>query len=186
MNTDELLINKCLNGHLEAFEQLMEKYQSLVYRIALGIGKNKENAMDITQNAFIKTYQKLDSYKKRGSFSSWIARIAYHESINWYKKNRKYLNNIDLDEVLLVKGPEISQEDELLAKENRAQLLKSLLTLNTRYRVAVVLRYFESMSIKEISGVLGCSEGMVKNILYRSLQNLKIHLHHIREAAYHE
>ena len=179
MNTDELLINKCLDGHLEAFEQLMEKYQSLVYKIALGIGKNKENAMDITQNTFIKTYQKLDSYKKRGAFSSWIARIAYHERINWYKKNRKYLSNVELEEVFLDKGPEISQEDELLAKENRSQLLKSLLTLNTRYRVAVVLRYFESMSIKEIAEVLDCNEGMVKNILYRSLQNLKNHLHEI-------
>jgi RNA polymerase sigma-70 factor (ECF subfamily) len=152
----------------------------------LSIGKSKENAMDITQNVFVKTYQKLESYRKIGSFSSWIARIAYHESINWYKKNRKYLNNIELDEVFQVRDPEISQEDEILAKENRAQLLKSLLTLNTRHRVVVVLRYFETMSISEISDVLRCSEGMVKNILYRSLQNLKNHLHDVRKEEYHD
>ena len=69
-----------------------------------------------------------------------------------------------------------SQEDELLAKEYRSQLLRSLFALNTKYRLAVVLRYFEDMPIREIAGSMKCSEGVVKNMLYRSLQRLKVNL----------
>jgi RNA polymerase sigma-70 factor (ECF subfamily) len=61
----------------------------------------------------------------------------------------------------------------MLVNENKAQLLRCLFELNTKYRLAVVLRYFENMSIKEISTSLNCSEGVVKNMLFRSIQKLK-------------
>ena len=80
----------------------------------------------------------------------------------------------------------LSQEDELLARENKAQLLQSLFSLNTRYRLAVVLRYFNEMPIKEISKVLKCSEGVVKNMLFRSLQRLKNNLQEIHFGENHE
>ena len=67
-------------------------------------------------------------------------------------------------------------EDEILVEENKTILLRSLYELNTKYRTAVVLRYFENYSIREISSVLGCSEGVVKNMLFRSLQKLKNYL----------
>lgn len=176
IKTDEELINDLQTGTLEAFDQLMQRYQEYVFRIAYGFGKSKQNAMDISQNVFLKSYEKLNSFKKRSTFKAWIGRITYNEGINWAKKNRRYISSHDIEEVLMNQSSEISQEDELLAKENKAELLKSLFALNTKYRLAVVLRYLEDMPIKRISGVLNCSEEVVKNILHRSLKRLRQNL----------
>ena len=71
---------------------------------------------------------------------------------------------------------QVGNDDEAMAQENKTVLLRSLYELNTRYRLAVVLRYFENYSIREIASALSCSEGVVKNMLFRSLQKLKIYL----------
>lgn len=171
--SDTELIEQTLNGSLEAFDQLMERYQRLVFKVAFGFGKNRQNSLDITQNAFLKAYENLSSFKGKGSFKAWIVRITYNESINWVKKSRLHDNSDISEETLMNHYESISQEDELLARENKTQLLQSLFALNTRYRLAVVLRYFNEMPIKEISGILKCSEGVVKNMLHRSLRQLK-------------
>lgn len=174
--SDHELIEQTLNGSLQAFDTLMERYQRLVYKIAYGFGKSRENSLDITQNAFLKVYENLSSFKGKGQFKGWVARIAYNEGINWTKKNRYFEKSEILDEVNMNQIMSITQEDELLARENKALLLKSLFSLNTRYRLAVVLRYFNEMPISEISRVLRCREGVVKNMLYRSLRQLKQNL----------
>lgn len=174
--SDHELIQQAVRGSLESYDQLMERYQRLVFKVAFGFGKNKQNSLDITQNVFLKAYENLSSFKGKGSFRAWIVKIAYNESINWIKKNKYYESSELFEEILMNHCDGISQEDELLARENKTQLLQSLFALNTRYRLAVVLRYFNEMPIKEISGILKCSEGVVKNMLYRSLRQLKQNL----------
>lgn len=170
---DQILIKETLNGNLDSYDELMHRYQNLVYRIVYPFGKNKDNAMDIAQNTFLKIYQNLRSYESRSSFKTWLSRIAYHEGINWERKMKKsYLNeSIKPDHHFSTNAP--SSEDELLAREFRGTLLRSLFALNTKYRLAVVLRYYQNMPIKEIAAVIQCSEANVKNMLYRSLQRLK-------------
>lgn len=184
--SDQELIQQTVNGSLESFDQLMERYQGLVYKVAYGFGKNKQNSLDITQNVFLKAYENLSSFKAKGSFKAWIAKIAYHEGINWTKKNSPYEKSEIFEETHVNQYDGLSQEDELLARENKAQLLQSLFSLNTKYRLAVVLRYFNEMPIKEISKVLKCSEGVVKNMLFRSLQRLKNNLQQIYLGENHE
>jgi len=181
--SDHELIQQAISGSLESYDQLMERYQRLVFKVAYGFGKNKQNSMDITQNVFLKAYENLASFKGKGSFKAWIAKIAYHEGINWTKKNHPYEQSAIFDEVFMNQQEGIRQEDEILTREHKAQLLHSLLSLNTRYRLAVVLRYFNEMPIKEISGVLKCSEGVVKNMLHRSLRQLKQNLKEIPPGA---
>jgi len=157
---DHVLIEETLGGKLASYDALMERYQNLIYKIAFSFGKNKENAMDISQNIFLKAYQKLNMLKGQSSFKAWLSKIAYNEGINWTR-------------------------NELLANEYRHELMQSLFELNTKYRLAVVLRYYQNMSIKEIAVIMKCSEGVVKNRLYRSLQRLKIILDkHISEGNY--
>jgi RNA polymerase sigma-70 factor (ECF subfamily) len=176
VENEQDLITATLNGSQKAFDQLMQNYQEYVYRIAFSFGKNQQNAMDITQTTFLKAYENLASYKGKSPFKAWLGRIAYNEGINWHRKNKRYSSSLETENYEMITNTEMLQSDELLAKENKAALLKSLLALNTRYRVAVVMRYFENMPIKEISGMLNCSEGMVKNMLHRSLQRLRIML----------
>ena len=100
----------------------------------------------------------------------------YNEGINWHKKNKRYIQLSNIEDIEMDEYYNNPQDDEILARENRALLLKSLLNLNTKYRLAVVLRYFDDMPVREISGVIGCSEGVVKNMLHRSINKLRENL----------
>lgn len=171
--TDMELIIKTLEGDLTAFDLLMQHYQKLVYQISYSFGKNKDNALDISQNVFIKVYQKLSTFKAKSSFKSWLSKITYNEGINWVRANQKHLNHQSIDNPDGLSWSVISHDDESLAKENKSKLIQCLYELNTRYRLAVVLRYFEDMPIKDIASTLQCSEGVVKNMLFRSLRKLK-------------
>jgi RNA polymerase sigma-70 factor (ECF subfamily) len=173
---DSTLVAEVRNGSQASFEQLMERYQRQVYRLAYSYAKSLEHAMDITQNVFIKTYQNLHKFRGDSQFKTWLLRITCNESQNWLKKNLRYKSEENLETLLNENATALNQEDELLAKENRTLLLQSLYELNTRHRLAVVLRYFENYSIREISEILHCSEGLVKNILFRSLQKMKNNL----------
>lgn len=173
LDNDFELVEKIKNGNVEAFDALMKKYQRLIYKISYGFGRNKENALDISQEVFLKVYQKISSLKDESLFKSWLSKIAYNEGVNWVRKN-KYINkqsSLDKQHEMIVHS--ISHEDEYLAKEHKSELIKSLYNLNTRYRLAVVLRYFEDMPIRDIAQTLECSEGVVKNMLFRSLRKLK-------------
>lgn len=167
------LIEQTLSGEHQSYDALMIRYQKLVFSIAYSICKTYENAMDITQEVFLKAYHKLNMFKGNSSFKTWIAKISYNESINWQKKNSKYDDYEDLHQLEFKIFIDPNQEDEVLAKENKAILLRCLFELNTKYRLAVILRYFENHSIKEIANSMNCSEGVVKNMLFRSIQKLK-------------
>ena len=167
--TDDMLIAEIRDGRLEAFDNLMQQHQAHVYHVAFSYTKNEDQAMDITQNVFLKVYENLHKFHSRSTFKTWLTRIAYNESNNWIKKNKPNM---------MVENPDVfasseDHESEILDKEYRVQILRSLYKLNTRYRLAVILRYFENYSVREIAAVLKCSEGVVKNMLFRSMQQLK-------------
>jgi RNA polymerase sigma-70 factor (ECF subfamily) len=176
VQNDSDLIQKTLDDDLTAYDELMKRYEGLIYKISYGFGKNKENALDITQNVFIKSYQKLATFKGNSSFKSWLVKISYNEGVNWVRSNQKFSKQENIDDHLELPSISLSNEDEYLAKENKSQLIHCLYNLNTRYRLAVVLRYFENMPIKDIAQTLQCSEGVVKNMLFRSLRKLKENL----------
>jgi len=169
------LIREITSGNLSSFNALMQKYERYVYKIAYGFGKSSDNALDIMQNVFVKVFQKLSTYREESSFKSWLGRISYNEGINWLRANKHMNLNESINES---HSPPLhySHEDEYLARENKSELIRSLFDLNTKHRLAVVLRYFEDMPIKEIAETLDCSEGVVKNILFRSLRKLKENL----------
>lgn len=166
------IINEVRSGSEESFDKLMVNYQSHVYNVAYSFTKNPENALDISQDVFIKVYKNLNSFRGESQFKTWLTRIALNESQNWLKKNKRHIDMEDIQE----KSGHVENKDELLAQENRTVLLRSLYELNTKYRLAVVLRYFENYSIREIASAMSCSEGVVKNMLFRSLQKLKNYL----------
>jgi RNA polymerase sigma-70 factor (ECF subfamily) len=167
--SDEMLIENIKNGSIENYDTLMHRYQDDIYYIAFQYTRVKEQALDVSQNIFFKAYESLPRFESRSSFKTWLFRIAYNECQNWVKKNRRFQH----EEFDMHVDSAPNQEEQLLSKEQRLLILKSLYQLNTRYRLAVVLRYFRNNSIKEISDIIGCSEGVVKNMLFRSLQKLK-------------
>ena len=169
---DEALVEEVHSGSAVAFELLMKRYERLVYRIAYDHVRNPDCALDITQNVFLKAHQKLDSYTGSGLFKSWLLRIAYNESISWFRQHK---NERVTEELTQVNTPVLYavQVDEVARKESRNIILSELKKLSSKQRLAVSLRYFEDFSLREIASVIDCTEGAVKSILFRSLEKLR-------------
>jgi RNA polymerase sigma-70 factor, ECF subfamily len=180
--SDPVLIERSLNGDLGAFDALMARYQGLVFTVAMTCTRNRDEALDVCQNAFLKAYERLGTLRDRDRFKPWIAQIAHHEGINWVRRHRRVE---PLDELELDAWPDGApdQESRMLADESGAGLSACLGRLNQRYRTAVSLRYFEGMSIAEVAAILRCSEGVVKNMLFRSLRRLKQELMETRQVS---
>jgi RNA polymerase sigma-70 factor (ECF subfamily) len=171
LGDDDELVSEIIDGRIEAFEELMVRHQRLVYNIAFGCTQNREDALDLSQVVFLKAFEHLGSFRSEGSFRSWLARIAYNESINWIRKQSRESLVEELPESAAPGTP--GQESRLLSRETRALLMEGMGKLHPRYRLAISMRYFEGMSLKEIAESQDCSVGMVKNTLFRSLRQLQ-------------
>jgi len=170
--SDEALVDEIHSGSTLAFGLLMKRYEKLVFRIAFDHAKNPDCALDITQNVFLKAHQKLDSYSGTGLFKAWLLRIAYNESITWFRQHK---NERVTEELTQGNAPVLYavQVDEVARKESRSIILSELKKLSSKQRLAVSLRYFEDFSLREIAAVIDCTEGAVKSILFRSLEKLR-------------
>ena len=170
---DEILIEKTLDGSLECYDVLMQRYQKDVFAAARGYARSADDALDICQNTFLKAYRKLGSFEGRSSFKTWLVSIANREGLNWIRtRSRKQPSNVvDIDTAWLPSGDD--QEADLLESERRQQVVDNLQVLNQRSRQAVILRYFRNMPIREVAEVLECSEGVARNMLFRSVRKLR-------------
>lgn len=172
--TDEVLVRETLEGQLDSFERLMSRYERLVFKIAFSFGSSRENALDITQTVFLKAFDHLRSFRTESSFKTWLLRIAYNEGINWARspRNRRDLHD-DLDAASNTPSLQPGQEAGLLESERRRKVRVGLASINERYRTALLLRYVHGLPIRDIAGILQCSEVMTKNILFRGIRNLR-------------
>lgn len=174
-STDAELIEATFAGREEAFDDLMKRYQRFVYKLAFGFGRNHENALDLSQNVFLKVYSKLALYRGEASFRTWLAKVVYHEGINWLRANRRHAEgHVEVKESSATESA--SQDDEVLRQQRTELILSGLTRLNRRYRAAVELRYFHGMKLREIAEVLDCSEGVAKNALFRGVRTLRSQL----------
>ncbi len=171
--TDDALVKETLRGRLGAFDELMLKYQKLVCKVAMNYVREKQNALDVTQDVFLKVYKHLDRVTAKGMFKPWLLRITYNESINWLRKSKPHEELDELADYNPAVGEAPEQEAVVLDKENRSLLLRGLEKLNRKYKLSVSLRYAEGMRIKEIADVMDCSEGMVKSLLFRGVRQIR-------------
>ncbi len=173
--TDQQLVSGTLSGNTFYYDQLMQRYQELIYTIAYGFTRSPDDALDICQNAFLKAYQKLGSFEGKSTFKSWLARIAYHEAVDWSRrgKTHRQADNPETDDLPAIE----KNADELISdEEDQIGLLNSLFRINERYRQAIILRYYNDFSLKEIARTLHCSEGVIKSMLHRGIRQLKDHI----------
>jgi len=179
--SDGQLIQEALGGSAVAFERLVARYERLVFKIALGCTGKRDYALDILQNVFLKVHRKLAGFRTEGDFRNWIARIAMNESINWNKSQKRFQAD-ELNETSSVVSLPV-QELQIRDREKWEMVKRSMETLKPQYRAAIALRYFEGMSLREVADTLGCSEGTVKSILFRSLEQMRLNIGVSKEAA---
>lgn len=178
--SDRVLVEEIRAGSGVAFERLMVRYRRLVFRIAYGFSRDTEAAMDVTQETFMKVHASLGDWRGDGELKHWISRIAANLAMNRARGERRRPAEPLDDERAPDDSP--TQETTLQRRETRQALHRSLSTLHPRQRLAVVLRYFESMSVPEIAAALDCSQGTARNILFRGLQRLRTNLTHTMET----
>ena len=175
--TDEILIEKARRGSEESFSILMTKYRPFLWGIAFRMCLNEEDAYDICQEAAIRVWRSLPYYRSENKFSSWLRAIVSNESLRCLSRNAKSKEKVSLDE-----SPEFLEElgsvepdvQENLDREERLEIiLCEMKRLSPQQRMALTLRYFEGLPLSEIAEVLKCSEGSVKQHLYRAMDRLK-------------
>lgn len=169
---DETLVSEILAGSQLAFGVLIKRYERLIYRVCVRHCQTGDAAMDLTQNVFLKIHQRLASFSGSGSFKGWMLRLAHNECVDWLRKHRHERLAVDLDDVELP-AAEAAPESELSQEQNRRVLQAELAKLSEKHRLALNLRYFEQFSLNEIAEVLECTEGTVKNILFRAMSKLR-------------
>ncbi len=173
---DRVLIEETLAGRLESFDALMRRYEGLVYRVCLLYAGRKDEALDLTQEVFLKVWRSLGSFRGDSAFRTWLLRIAYNEGLTCVRSRSRRKDadgGGEIDELPAASAQASSQEKDLMARERRTILFEKLDELNPRQRTAVTLRYFRQMPLSEIATVLDCSEGNVKNMLFRSVRKLR-------------
>src|SRR5687767_14854260 len=168
-NEERVWVARCLRGDASAFEPLVARYERALFAVALRLVANYEDARDVTQNAFIRAYQHLDSFDPERRFFSWIYRIAVNESLNLRRARRP---QEALGQWIPVSGGQTGAIEAIEAHETAARVEHALAQLSDDYREVVVLRYFAELSYEEISHAVGVPEKTVKSRLFSARQRL--------------
>lgn len=183
--SEQELIAKAQSGDMEAFNELVEKYQRLLYNIALRMVYDAAIAEDITQDAFLSAYKGISKFRG-GSFKAWLIRITTnccHDHFRSAKRSR----SISLDAMLLEGSPFILTdeselpEDHATRKEMGRVISQGLALLPEDQRLVVVLCDIQDMSYEEVAEAAGCSLGTVKSRLHRGRTRLRDFLRDQRE-----
>jgi RNA polymerase sigma-70 factor (ECF subfamily) len=165
------------NGDLDAFDALMRRYQRLVYTVAYGFVRHADAARDVTQNVFLKAFRHRGALREDSNVKAWLTRIAYHESLNWRRGNRRHIEgHRDFDQLDTEPAGMADPEGDALGRERLALIGRALLELHPRYRLALTLRYRRGEPIRSIAEALACSEGAAKTLLSRALSQLRQHV----------
>ena len=164
---DSVWVARCLRGDAGAFEPIVRRYQRPLFSVAHRMLGNYDDALDVTQNAFIRAFEGLDGYDPNRRFFSWIYRIVVNECLN-ARRARKPVE--PLTEQL--PDPENSPLDDVEALERSASIDAALVRLSEDHRLVVVLRHFADLSYAEMSEALGVPEKTVKSRLFEARHRL--------------
>lgn len=175
---DKLLVKRSKAGEMDAFEELVRRYERKIYALAYQYVGNHDDANDIAQDAFINAYKTLTSFRGESSFSTWLYRITINACMNQIRRQIKR-NRLILDIAMTPhrENPllfaELSPEDHVEREELRELLRRCIKSLSRGHRLVLLLREVHGLSYNEISYCLGCPLNTVKVKLHRARRALK-------------
>ena len=162
------LISQCQKGDQEALKEIFDQYHKRVYRIAYGMVRQREEALDIVQEVFIKLFRSIRNFKGKSKFYTYLYRMTVNTAID-HTRRREKIPPLSLDEG---KGIQLSEEVEsrpdriLLHKELKEKVKEAMEKLPNDQRMALVLRGVEGLSYQEMAEAMGCSIGTVMSRLH--------------------
>lgn len=182
--SDSKVIASVLGGDISAFEILMRRYNQRLFRVARSILKNDADAEDALQEAYIKAYQKLKQYGKRGSFQGWLMRVVVNEALAKKRELSAKMKRISSSDAYIEEtATESMGSDDMILPDQLAhgralrRLIESAIDgLPDEFRTVFVLRTVEQMTIRETSDALGLEANTVKTRQHRALKRLRAQL----------
>ena len=185
------LVRQARRGDLNAYDELVKRYQERIYATIYHMTSNHEDANDLAQESFIKAFQALNSFKGGSTFYTWLYRIAVNKTINFLKQRKKRqhmsLNDIDFnaehdpDLVALISDKTPFRNAGL--SELQKFLNEALLKLSEPHRMVVVLHDVQGQSHEEIAEIMGCNIGTVRSRLFYARQQLQGYLSEYAKPA---
>jgi len=170
---DTYYINQVLQGNVNAYSHLVEKYKRMAYTLALKLVQVPEDAEEIAQDGFIKAFQSLNNFKGESKFSTWLYKIIYHAAISKLRKKQMEIISMDDDQNRNFDVHETDHFLNQLTQEEQNTLVRTAIDrLPDDERALVTLYYLNECSVKEISGITGDSESNVKIKLFRTRKKL--------------
>jgi RNA polymerase sigma-70 factor (ECF subfamily) len=172
---DYTLVEAALTGDEKAFAKLMSRYKDAIYFMLLKMVNNKNDAEDLTIEAFGKAFKNLHQYSPNFAFSTWLFKIATNNCIDFLRKRRgvyisieNNMENGDNDTPVKLRSNEPNPEEKLIRIQKAILMRKIVHNLKPRYRTLVELRYFREYSYDEIAKELNLPLGTVKAQLFRA------------------
>jgi RNA polymerase sigma factor (sigma-70 family) len=166
---DYELIQQVLDGRRQEFRILIEKHQTLIYKMVFRMTRDAEISKELVQEVFLKSFEKLHTFRGESKFSTWLTRIALHITSN-YLSSRAYRNKLNT----LSTFPELPEEEQDHSKERSLLLLQQLISeLKPLYRDPLVLSIYEEKSYEEIAEILEIPLGTVRSRLATGRESLK-------------
>lgn len=173
MISDSALVMDIKAGNKKSFQELVERHKKGAYRMALGLVGNRDDAYDISQEAFLRVYKSASTYDTTQPFLPWFYTIIANLSRTWLKRrSRRDHRMVDIDDTAhqLVSGD--NPEQDLFRKEQIARLRRAIMGLSFDDREIIMLQHFRSMSYDEIAQLLNIPRGTVMSRLYYARKRL--------------
>jgi RNA polymerase sigma-70 factor, ECF subfamily len=178
---DAALIERCRAGDIAAFEPLVEKYRQRVWRLAYNVLRDREEAWDVAQEAFVRAWQALPNFRGQSAFYTWLFRIVMNVASDRARaraaRGRAFgterIPEEDWDRVLVDQPDDARPDAAAAGAEQRARIEKALATLSADHRRIVVLSDIEGLSYREIADVLEIPMGTVMSRLHNARKRLK-------------
>ncbi len=177
------LVEKARQGDKRAFGSLVELYKDKIYSYVSRMLQDPSEAQDVTQEAFVRAYEALPSFRGASSFRTWLYRIASNLAIDSVRgRKRRGRNAISLDQPLDTEegelAPQLPEEsrgpaEEALSQELQQEVQEAILELSPKLRPVLILYDLQGMSYREIAQTLGCPLGTVKSRLFNARNQLK-------------
>ena len=185
--TDEEVVGRVRAGETALFEVIMRRYNQRLFRVALSILGNDDEAEDVTQDAYVRSYMHLDQFEGRAKFSTWLTKIAVHEALARLRARQRIVE-IDamsgaVEDSMVLESKSPSPEQEVMTQTIKIVLESAIEKLPETYRSVFMMREVEGMSTAETAECLDLSEESVKVRLHRARSMLRKHIYAQTGAA---
>ena len=167
--SDLYLIKRTLNGDTNAYGSLVKRHQDYIFNVVLKMLRNREEAEEVSQDAFIKAYNVLESFKGDAKFSTWLYKIAYRKALDRIKTNNRSRTLELVENLTEDTSAHLETGLDILLLEEKQEIIKRCILKLPEIEAAIVtLFYFEEQSVKEIAEITSLSEDNIKVKLFRS------------------